>query len=97
MLFISGEFGSAPAHRQPFGLTDRQNLCTQAYLPDGYKKAEAGSSAADTVGLDYDSEIASIFWSLNVPASMVPDGDIQNIPSKLEFCVDKIKDWDPRL
>ena len=54
-------------------------------------------TSKDAEGLDYDSEIASIFWSLSVPTAMVPDGDVKSIPSKLEFCIERIKDWDPRL
>ena len=51
----------------------------------------------DTDGLDYDSDIASIFWSLSVPATMVPEGGARGISSKLDFCIERIKGWDPRL
>lgn len=63
-----------------------------AYLPDGYNLENAKSS-----GLDYDAEIASIFWSLNIPTEMLPEGGPREIPNKLEYCIDRIRKWDPRL
>ncbi|KAF1808150.1 FAD/NAD(P)-binding domain-containing protein [Eremomyces bilateralis CBS 781.70] len=70
-------------------------LFISAYLPDGYKD-EPRSDKDGNKNLDYDADIASIFWSLSVPADRVPKNGAQGISNKLDFCVDQIRDWDPR-
>ncbi|KAH6698479.1 hypothetical protein BKA61DRAFT_219061 [Leptodontidium sp. MPI-SDFR-AT-0119] len=90
LLSLSPEIRKAPVG----AFKDGMMLFISAYLPDGYNKV---SSKKDASGLEYDAEIASIFWSLSVPIEMVPGGDAKNIESKLEFCIDRIKNWDPRF
>jgi hypothetical protein len=64
-------------------------------MPDGYK-TDTPAGKDNQPDLGYDANIASIFWSLTVPADRIPQDGAQAIPNKLEFCVDQIKDWDPR-
>lgn len=39
---------------------------------------------------------AWIFWAMHVPAALLPEGGGENIPNKLQFCLDQIESWDPR-
>jgi hypothetical protein len=48
--------------------------------------------------VDGSDEEASIFWSLIVPAEEVPDTVANGTQrEKLQFCCDKVQDWDPTL
>lgn len=64
-------------------------------MPDGIRRAETSGKSSKDAPLDYDASIASIFWSLSVPATQVPNQDASAIRHKLNFCLDQIKHWDP--
>ncbi len=59
-----------------------------AYLPEGTSEASPG-------GASYDESLASLFWGLSVPAAEVPPEGGKALKDKLQFCLDKTKDWDP--
>lgn len=69
-----------------------------AYLPQnlrqGGKQARDAKQEPDVP--DYDQDAASLFWGLQVPRELCPE-DPRKLEDKLGFCVQLIKDWDPRL
>lgn len=73
----------------------RQTSCasnkTVAYLPELKKDIDVKGDA------DYDENSASAFFALTTPTANLPEGGPSAISSKLEFCLDVIKDWDPRF
>lgn len=49
------------------------------------------------VDSDYDENAASAFFGLTTPTANLPEGGPSAIKSKVEFCLEQMKDWDPRF
>ncbi|KAJ5533566.1 hypothetical protein N7494_010118 [Penicillium frequentans] len=63
------------------------------YMP---AKRDADKSASDSI--EYDETDASFYWGLNVPKSLSTEfQDYADIPNRLEFCLDIIRDWAPEF
>ncbi|KAH6842261.1 hypothetical protein B0I37DRAFT_407360 [Chaetomium sp. MPI-CAGE-AT-0009] len=78
-----------------FVVKDGVSLFYSAYLPD----APANSSSeheprCDNMG--YDVDAASLFWGLNVPVRLCPESP-RRLDDVLGFCIDKVRDWNPRI
>lgn len=47
---------------------------------------------------DYDEEDASFYWGLNIPKALSTEfQDYKDIPDRLQFCLEIIKDWAPEM
>jgi hypothetical protein len=57
------------------------------------KQYEAASSLGPR---EYDDTDASIMWAASIPQDRVPEGG-KGITDRLQFVLDQIKDWNPRL
>ncbi|KAK4033938.1 hypothetical protein C8A01DRAFT_19195 [Parachaetomium inaequale] len=68
-------------------------LFYSAYLPDGFRTKDPDAKQGE---VDYDEDLASLFWGLQIPQDLCPE-DPRKLENKIEFCLDKIKTWDPQL
>ena len=71
-----------------------------AYLPKEYQdeqSSESGDAAKKTSDLNPDADIASFYWSLSVPVDRLPKNGPKGLSDKLQFCLDQIHEWDPKL
>lgn len=65
----------------------------EVYMP---VKRDASKSASD--GIEYDESEASFYWGLNIPKSLSTEyQNYADIPDRLGFCLDIIRDWAPEL
>ncbi|KAJ5638155.1 hypothetical protein N7490_008034 [Penicillium lividum] len=63
------------------------------YMP---AKRDADKSASDSI--EYDEAEASFYWGLNIPKILSTQyQNYGDIPNRLEFCLDIIRDWAPEL
>ncbi|KAJ5809210.1 uncharacterized protein N7503_001428 [Penicillium pulvis] len=71
----------------------RANKDPEVYMP---AKRDTDKSASDSI--EYDETEASFYWGLNVPKSLSTEyQDYADIPNRLEFCLDIIRDWAPEF
>jgi hypothetical protein len=71
----------------------RANIFSEVYMP---AKPDADKSGGDDI--DYDEKEASFYWGLNIPKSLSAEHqDYADIPNRLDFCLDMIRDWAPEL
>ena len=71
-----------------------------AYLPQEFqneKSSDSGDAAKTHSDLDPDADIASFYWSLSVPVDRLPKNGPKGLSDKLQFCLDQIHEWDPKL
>ncbi|KAL1900669.1 hypothetical protein Sste5346_002394 [Sporothrix stenoceras] len=73
-------------------------LFYSAYLPKGAKDAAepAAKNVDNDDAADFDEEMSSLFWSLMIPVEKCPD-DPLSMEDKVGFCIDMVKNWDPRF
>lgn len=71
----------------------RADMVYEVYMP---AKRDAAKSASD--GIEYDESEASFYWGLNIPKRLSTEyQDYVDIPNRLEFCLNIIRDWAPEL
>lgn len=85
LFYFSGASTSSP----PRTVCPANN--TPAYLPELKKDNDM------KVDSDYDENAASAFFGLTTPTANLPEGGPSAIKSKVEFCLEQMKDWDPRF
>ncbi|KAJ5660878.1 uncharacterized protein N7484_000250 [Penicillium longicatenatum] len=69
------------------------NVVYEVYMP---ARHDADRSSSDEI--DYDETEASFYWGLNIPKHLSTEHqDYADIPNRLKFCLDIIRDWAPEL
>jgi hypothetical protein len=67
-------------------------------LPNAVYLPSKNKSRPNADSISYNDTEASFYWGLNVPKSHVTQyTDFADIPDRLQFCQDIIRDWAPKL
>ncbi|KAJ5454569.1 FAD/NAD(P)-binding domain-containing protein [Penicillium daleae] len=65
-------------------------LFFSAYLPPAKPDADGNTRQ------EYDEDAGSLFWALNVPSTYLPEGGLESIRDRTNFCLEGIANWSPR-